>query len=178
MEALQSVPHLWNRLKSGRRVTDLVGMRPIENGYRQAFGPNWALVGDAVHYKDPIDGQGIYDALLESKLLAQAIVNLKQQGISWEQAGATYQQQMLAATHPTFMQTVTNVKQTIFTKLPEPMIKTFARYLISDPGYQRQYLRNMSRAVDPAEMKTGPGVFLRILLQGIAGDIRQGHKSG
>ena len=77
IESLQRVPHLWNRLKGAKRVTDVVGVRRITNGYREAYGQRWALVGDAVHYKDPLDGQGMYDALLEAKLLAQSIIEVE-----------------------------------------------------------------------------------------------------
>ena len=153
-------------------------MRPIENGYRQAYGGNWALVGDAAHYKDPSDGQGMYDTLLGSKLLAEAIIAWKQGEMSWEQFGATYQQRLLDETHPMFEQTVANVKQTLYVTPPDIAIKTFARYLISNPDYQRRYLRYLSRAVDPAAFQPGPGMLLKILVQGIWGDIRQRFGSG
>jgi flavin-dependent dehydrogenase len=44
-----------------------------EVGYfRQAFGPGWALVGDAGYFKDPLTAHGITDALIDADLLAQA----------------------------------------------------------------------------------------------------------
>jgi flavin-dependent dehydrogenase len=64
MEALQSIPDVWARLKDAKRVTPVVGVKGIRNGIRQPVGEGWALVGDAFHYKDPLDGQGIYDAML------------------------------------------------------------------------------------------------------------------
>src|SRR5690606_12999162 len=73
MEALQSIPEVWARLKDARRVTPVVGVKGIKNGIRQPVGPGWALVGDAFHYKDPLDGQGIYDAFLSAKYLSEAI---------------------------------------------------------------------------------------------------------
>jgi flavin-dependent dehydrogenase len=146
LESLQRVAPLWNRLKNARRVTDIVGMRPIENGYRQAYGANWALVGDAVHYKDPADGQGIYDALLETKLLAQAILDWKQNGTAWVSAGATYQQQMLAATKPKFKETVQNVRQTLYTNVPAFVGKTLVRWVMNNPFFQKRFLRSLSRA--------------------------------
>jgi 2-polyprenyl-6-methoxyphenol hydroxylase-like FAD-dependent oxidoreductase len=41
---------------------------------RQAFGPGWALVGDAGWWKDPLATHGITDALRDAELLARAIV--------------------------------------------------------------------------------------------------------
>lgn len=64
LDGLQSIPEAWRRLKYARRTTEVVGVKGIQNGYRSPSGPGWVLAGDAVHYKDPIDGQGMYDALL------------------------------------------------------------------------------------------------------------------
>lgn len=173
-ESLQRIPHLWNRLRNARCVTDVVGMRPIENGYREAFGANWALVGDAVHYKDPTDGQGIYDALLESKLLAQAVIDWKHNGTTWAAAGASYQRQMMDATHPTFEQTVANIKQTIFIEVPGFAIKTVVRWLINAPDFQTEFLRYLARAINPVDYK--PGISPKIVVNGIMGDIRNRFK--
>jgi 2-polyprenyl-6-methoxyphenol hydroxylase-like FAD-dependent oxidoreductase len=41
---------------------------------RRAWGPGWALVGDAGYFKDPITAHGITDALRDAELLARAIV--------------------------------------------------------------------------------------------------------
>jgi flavin-dependent dehydrogenase len=38
-----------------------------------AYGPGWALVGDAGYHKDPITAQGITDAFRDSELLADAL---------------------------------------------------------------------------------------------------------
>jgi 2-polyprenyl-6-methoxyphenol hydroxylase-like FAD-dependent oxidoreductase len=43
-------------------------------GYiRQAWGPGWALVGDAGYYKDPLSAHGLTDALRDAELLSRAI---------------------------------------------------------------------------------------------------------
>lgn len=39
---------------------------------RRAFGPGWALIGDAGYFKDPITAHGITDALRDASLLAEA----------------------------------------------------------------------------------------------------------
>jgi flavin-dependent dehydrogenase len=39
---------------------------------RQAYGPGWALVGDAGYFKDPLTAHGITDALRDAELLAHA----------------------------------------------------------------------------------------------------------
>jgi flavin-dependent dehydrogenase len=39
---------------------------------RRAYGPGWALVGDAGYFKDPLTAHGITDALRDAELLADA----------------------------------------------------------------------------------------------------------
>jgi menaquinone-9 beta-reductase len=41
---------------------------------RPAWGPGWALVGDAGYFKDPITAHGITDALRDAEFLARAVV--------------------------------------------------------------------------------------------------------
>jgi flavin-dependent dehydrogenase len=41
---------------------------------RRAWGPGWALVGDAGYFKDPLTAHGITDALRDAELLARAIL--------------------------------------------------------------------------------------------------------
>lgn len=42
---------------------------------RPAWGPGWALVGDAGYFKDPITAHGITDALRDAESLARAVVS-------------------------------------------------------------------------------------------------------
>jgi menaquinone-9 beta-reductase len=41
---------------------------------REAWGPGWALVGDAGYFKDPLTAHGMTDALRDAELLAAAAV--------------------------------------------------------------------------------------------------------
>ena len=43
------------------------------NQLRQAWGPGWALVGDAGYYRDAITAHGISDAFRDAELLAAAL---------------------------------------------------------------------------------------------------------
>lgn len=48
---------------------------PGQPGFlRRAWGPGWALVGDAGSFKDPISAHGITDALRDAELLADAVL--------------------------------------------------------------------------------------------------------
>ncbi|MGA8113506.1 MAG: NAD(P)/FAD-dependent oxidoreductase [Actinocatenispora sp.] len=63
-------PDLADRLDEATREERFVGTGRLPNFYRQAYGPGWALVGDAGHHKDPVGGYGISDALAHAELLA------------------------------------------------------------------------------------------------------------
>ena len=40
---------------------------------RRAWGPGWALVGDAGYWKDPLTAHGLTDALRDAELLCNAV---------------------------------------------------------------------------------------------------------
>jgi flavin-dependent dehydrogenase len=45
-------------------------------GYmRRAWGPGWALVGDAGYWKDPVSAHGLTDAFRDAELLARAVIS-------------------------------------------------------------------------------------------------------
>jgi menaquinone-9 beta-reductase len=42
--------------------------------FRSSSGPGWALAGDAGHFKDPVTGQGMRDAMFAGRTLAEEIL--------------------------------------------------------------------------------------------------------
>lgn len=68
-----AAPELATRLRSARRTSPVRGALRLPNQVRQAFGPGWALVGDAGYHRDPITGHGISDAFRDAELLAVAL---------------------------------------------------------------------------------------------------------
>jgi flavin-dependent dehydrogenase len=167
LSCLKRLPEAWKRLEGARQITEMEGMRPIENGYREAFGSGWALVGDAFHYKDPLDGQGIYDALIETKHLAEAIGQWKSGQLTWEQAGAQYRQNAWDATYPMFKMTTMRVKGEVHTFPPPFILKTLVRWVATDPGYQTKLLRVLARADSPDTFSATPtlGMIWRGILR-------------
>jgi flavin-dependent dehydrogenase len=41
---------------------------------KRAYGPGWALVGDAGYFKDPLTAHGITDAFRDAELLARSLL--------------------------------------------------------------------------------------------------------
>jgi flavin-dependent dehydrogenase len=57
-------------------ATNLSKMRTTDDlsaYYRRSSGPGWALAGDAGHFKDPVTGNGMRDALKFGRLLGEAV---------------------------------------------------------------------------------------------------------
>jgi 2-polyprenyl-6-methoxyphenol hydroxylase-like FAD-dependent oxidoreductase len=59
---------------------------------RRAWGPGWALVGDAGYWKDPISVHGLTDAFRDAELLARAISTSEPRGPDRMEALAEYQE--------------------------------------------------------------------------------------
>lgn len=164
-------PQAWKRLKNAHQVTQVMGVRKIENGYREAFGDGWALVGDAVHYKDPVDGQGMYDALLEAKLLAETIAMWKS-GMSWREAGECYEKRMVEETYPMFNETMKNVQRRFYSNPPSALKdRLMLRWMITDPQYQAYTFKYLSRAIKPTDP---PPSNRKVMLRGIVRDLTMG----
>ncbi len=66
-------PALAERLATARRTSPVRGTTGLPNQVREAWGPGWVLVGDALYFRDPITGHGISDAYRDAELLAGAL---------------------------------------------------------------------------------------------------------
>jgi flavin-dependent dehydrogenase len=58
---------------------------------RRAWGPGWALVGDAGYWKDPLTAHGLTDAMRDAELLARAIIAATNEELDEHEALAGYQ---------------------------------------------------------------------------------------
>ncbi len=167
---LRSHPRIWRRLAHAQPATEVRGMRNIGNLYREAGGPGWVLVGDALHQKDPLDGQGIYDAVLTAKLLAQALIDCRRGALSRGAALARYAAEVRAATYPMYVETLARVKRELYTEHPNWAYRSWLRWLVTDPEYQRRIMALLSRQLD-AEGWLPSSVFFRALGRGALADL-------
>jgi flavin-dependent dehydrogenase len=66
-------PPLAAKMRRARRARHYVGTGELPNYFRKAYGPGWALAGDAGHHRDPCGAWGISDALRDADHLAEAV---------------------------------------------------------------------------------------------------------
>ncbi|APR86896.1 hydroxylase [Minicystis rosea] len=171
-ETLERLPALRRRLEGAKQVTPLRGLKRIANRYYEFGGPGWVLVGDAVHQKDPVDGQGIYDALLETQILDEALAAWHEGKVSFEQALASYRERVLAGTHGMFMATMDRLRRELYDEPPEVVIRTMLRWALHDPEYQRQFLLFLSRAIPP-ESWNPSSLLPAVSMRGVLADIKR-----
>ncbi|HEU5100857.1 MAG TPA: NAD(P)/FAD-dependent oxidoreductase [Roseiflexaceae bacterium] len=169
-QLLQAHPRIRRRLAHAEMVGEVRGMRDIGNLYREAGGPGWALVGDALHQKDPLDGQGIYDAVFTAKALSQAILDWKRGGVAWATAIHSYADSVRAETHPMYLATMDRVKRELYTEHPDWAYRSWLRWLADDPEYKRRIGLLLSRGIDPARWLPAP-VMLGAIARGALGDL-------
>jgi flavin-dependent dehydrogenase len=72
------------------------------NQVRQAFGPGWALVGDAGYHRDAITAHGISDAFRDAEFLAVALDQALRGEAGESTALVRYQQQRDQGLRETF----------------------------------------------------------------------------
>jgi flavin-dependent dehydrogenase len=98
----RAAPELAARLRGARRTSPVRGALRLPNQVRQAFGPGWALVGDAGYHRDAITGHGISDAFRDAELLAVALDRALRGELYDNAALAGYQRQRNEAVREIF----------------------------------------------------------------------------
>jgi len=168
---LQKYPLLWNQIKDAERTTQVFGIKNVRNGYREMGGKGWLLVGDAAHFKDSIDAQGIYDALQGSKILASYILDWKAGNLSWDELLKQYRAALLDATYDMFLETQGRLKREVHDQPPEFVVKQILRRVTEDPMYQKQFVGYATRRIAPKNWAS-PKLMIGALVRGVIRDIK------
>lgn len=169
---LEERPHVWRRLRQARMVSELAGIKRMGNLFRQHGGDGWALVGDAYHQKDSIDAQGMYDALLGGKLLAEELIAWQRGDKSLRQAIDDYGERVYADARPMFDATMGRVKRETYSIPPPFVARHVLRWLIGDEEYKQRYRNVLVRRLHPSKLITR-GLMARALARGLWGDIKR-----
>jgi 2-polyprenyl-6-methoxyphenol hydroxylase-like FAD-dependent oxidoreductase len=72
-EKLAQHPGCAARIEGGANPTKLRSTGDVVAYWRASSGPGWVLAGDASHFKDPVTGQGMGDALRMGRTLGEAL---------------------------------------------------------------------------------------------------------
>ena len=168
---LTSLETVRRRIAGARQVGPLLGVRRIANRYREHGGPGWVLAGDAFHHKDPVDGQGIYDALNGARHLAALLVEHAEGRLAWTALLARYHASMIEETHSMFEATMERLARELYKEPPPWLIRTLIRWSLHDPEYQRKFLLALTRTIPPRTWRT-PKLLAGVVARGVIRDVR------
>jgi 2-polyprenyl-6-methoxyphenol hydroxylase-like FAD-dependent oxidoreductase len=169
---LRSLDTVRRRLVGARQVGPLLGIRRIANRYREPGGPGWVLVGDALHHKDPIDGQGIRDALVGARALAELLIAFHERRLGWDELLARYGRAVMDETYSMFQSTMKRLARDLYRDPPPWMIRTLLRWALEDPEYQRRFQLFLSRQLSPDQFRT-PALMAGTVVRGVWRDMRR-----
>jgi flavin-dependent dehydrogenase len=176
LDLLNRNPLIEARLEGAEMVTTVRGMKKIGNLYREAGGKGWALVGDAYHQKDPLDGQGIYNAVFSAKALAHAIQKWNNGEMNWAGAVEWYDETVRIKTYSTYKALLTRVQGSLYAPAPpEWVVDKFSRWVMDDPDMQDLMGKLLTRQI-PADMMTlmTPPVIAKAMIRGGLRDLQKG----
>ena len=74
LEKLREHPGLAARVAGAPPGSKLRSTGETPAFFRASSGPGWALAGDAGHFKDPVTGQGMRDAMFAGRTLAERVL--------------------------------------------------------------------------------------------------------
>ena len=87
----QACPETAARVQAATLATGVRTFTGHPGFLRRAWGPGWALVGDAGYWKDPLTAHGLTDALRDAELLARAVLASASGEMSESEAFTRYQ---------------------------------------------------------------------------------------
>ncbi|MEO8608141.1 MAG: NAD(P)/FAD-dependent oxidoreductase [Chloroflexota bacterium] len=174
LDFIRRNPDIAERIENAEMITDVAGIRRVGNLYRSPGGAGWALVGDAYHQHDPLDGQGIYNAVFTAKVLAWAIRYWKSGEKSWAEAMAWYDETARSKTYGRYRAALDSVQQSIY----NPEIPGWAlgglRWVIEDPTMQDLFGKLLTRQLPPEVINLlTPPALVGAILRGPLRDLRK-----
>jgi flavin-dependent dehydrogenase len=144
-QALDLAPDFAERVRAGKQEERLVGTADLPHFFRKAFGPGWALVGDAGLHEDPLLAHGISNAFRDVELLTTALDD----GFSGRrpqlEALSAYQQQRDEMALPFYEQN----SQAARLAPPSEIERQIIQALRTNPTERARYLATMQGSLSP-----------------------------
>lgn len=158
---------LGERLAAATPIEHLRATTDLPNTFRAAYGPGWALVGDAGLVMDPITGQGIGNACQDADRLARAVVDGLGGAKPLEAALAAYAAQRDRDRRPMYDLTL---RQAAFR--PDPTGAILFPAIADSPEWTSQFFGVLSGAVPVGEFFQPARLHRLLGLRGLARLVR------
>lgn len=144
---------LSRRLRGAALSGKVRGLLGYDNDWHQGMGRGWALVGDALSFKDPAVGQGMPDAMYGARILTSVLESYDNWTDHWEEMAAVYQQTVQEKMMPRFQMACQFTKNVRFT--PE---QRYVNHLIAaNPQATSAFLGIYNHAVEPQQFEAVVG---------------------
>jgi len=138
LEAIDRVPSLAERVREGRREERFKGAVDLPNVVRKAWGPGWALAGDAACHKDPYLALGVCDAFRDAESLADAVDDGLSGRMRLEDALAVHESRQAHASRDDFTQ---NLQAARFNPTPADVMRARAAVRGDQAATNRLFLQ-------------------------------------
>ena len=138
------------RLRGARQAEKVRGLHGYNNDWFQGMGKGWALVGDALSFKDPVVGQGMPDALYAARILTGILSRQSHWSDNWEQMAEEYHRQLEAKLMPRFQMACQFTKNVPFTQ-EQRMVN---QIIAASPEATSTFLGVYNRAVEPSQLES------------------------
>lgn len=155
-----------------RRTDDLSSF------YRYSTGPGWALAGDAGHFKDPVAGQGMRDALRHGRLLGEHVAEVLDDPPALDAALRRWEKQRDKDTLSTYHWANRESRPLVSSPLVREVLATFLGDDSPDLSDTFNRARSIESIVSPTHLIKGltralraPGADRRAILREVLGEL-------
>lgn len=146
------------RLRAARLSGPIKGLLGYDNDWFEGMGKGWALVGDALSFKDPAVGQGMHDAIYGARALTRILSAQPDWRANWESMKLSYESELQAKMMSRF-----GMACQITKNVPTPAEQHAVNRMIGVyPEATRAFLGIYNYANEPEELGSTIGRLMRL----------------
>ncbi|MEV5025415.1 NAD(P)/FAD-dependent oxidoreductase [Paenibacillus sp. LPE1-1-1.1] len=149
------------RLQEAEAAGPIRGLQGYDNDWHEAMGKGWALIGDALSFKDPAIGQGMHDAMYSARLLKEVVGRHGLENFQWEKMAAHYESELMNKFQPLFGLACEMTRNVPYT--PEQIMVN--RLIAAHPQATSAFLGMYNHANEPGELGRVIGVLSHSIIQ-------------
>jgi 2-polyprenyl-6-methoxyphenol hydroxylase-like FAD-dependent oxidoreductase len=158
---LEEDPVVAARLEGATNPSKVRSTADLSAYYRLSTGPGWALAGDAGHFKDPVTGNGMRDALRHGRLLGEAAAAVLHDPVALDAALMTWEQGRDKDTLSTYHWGNRESRPDETSDLVREVLRTFAADDSPDVSDTFNRARPIEAIVSPSHLVKGLAAALR-----------------
>lgn len=177
-QKLDEDPVLAERLAGATNLSKVRSTADLSAYYRRSSGAGWALAGDAGHFKDPVTGNGMRDALKHGRLLGEAAAPVLHDPAGLDAALGRWEHGRDQDTLSTYHWGNRESRPDPVSDLVREVLRTFSGDDTPDVSDTFNRMRSIEAIVSPAHLAKGlvaalrrPGADRRAILRQALGEL-------